>query len=327
MKILVLLLLNVSLFLCGIPSSYAACTGYHQPGTAGGAYDVNPVSRTISFPSISTRNSRNTGDQLTGTVYLDGDSYSFLGDCRYPGGYTLLNMTYGSARKSNVTNVYQTNVSGVGIVLKYGGLYFSNPGNQVNKITYGYPITIGLIEAYLVQTGPITPGVINPGEIGYVSFDGSPSFKSYTVTLGTGVPVTAASCSLNTQSINIKLDDITDAGLVSVGTTAKLKNFDIGLDCEANAQVNVQLTGTQNSDTTAAGVLQLTNAGSAGVAKGVGIQMLYDNKPMALNQKVLLKTSAGGLETFTFGAQYYKTKAVVSSGSANATATLDITYQ
>lgn len=326
MKILVLLLLNVSLFLCGIPSAYALCTGYHQPGTAAGAYDVYPVSKTISFSPIVVINNQSIGSDITNRVFIDADYYSFLGDCRYPGGSVLLNMTYGSASRSNVTNAYQTNVSGVGIVLLYNGYYFSNPASSNEKYTLGYPVPVGVIQAYLVKTGPIKPGVIKRGEIGYVSFEGSPSLKSYTVTLGNDVPVTAAGCSLKTQSINIKLDDISDTELVSVGTTAKLKDFDIGLDCEANAPINVQLTGTQNPDTTAAGVLKLTNAGSAGVAKGVGIQMLYDNKPMTLNQKVLLKTSAGGLETFTFGAQYYQTKSAVSGGSANATATLDITY-
>lgn len=323
MKTLVMLLLNVSLFLCGISSAFATCTGYHQPGTAAGAYDIIPVSKTVSFPPIAVKNN-GIGYY---SINIPGDISSFIADCRAPSGYSLLTMTYGSATPTNVSNSYKTNVPGIGITLQYGASYFSNPGFISGRTTLSFPHHTGDVTVSLIQTGPITPGVIKGGEIGYVSYDGSLSLKSYIVKLGSDVPVTAAGCSLKTQSINIKLDDISDAELVSVGTTAKLKNFDIGLDCEANAAVNVKLTGTQNPDTTAAGVLQLTNAGSAGVAKGVGIQMLYDNKPMTLNQNVLLKTSAGGLETFTFGAQYYQTKAVVSSGSANATATLDITYQ
>jgi type 1 fimbria pilin len=48
---------------------------------------------------------------------------------------------------------------------------------------------------------------------------------------------------------------------------------------------------------------------------------------MALNNNIVLKTSAGGQETFPFTAQYYQTKSSVTSGAANATATLNLTYQ
>ncbi|MNH37426.1 Fimbria adhesin protein precursor [compost metagenome] len=87
------------------------------------------------------------------------------------------------------------------------------------------------------------------------------------------------------------------------------------------------MTGTQNTDTSTTGVLQLTNAGAANVAKGVGIQILYNNTPLALNNNIVLKTSAGGQETFPFVAQYYQTRNPVSTGSANATMTLNLTYQ
>jgi type 1 fimbria pilin len=40
-----------------------------------------------------------------------------------------------------------------------------------------------------------------------------------------------------------------------------------------------------------------------------------------------LKNSAGGQETFPITARYIQTKDKVTAGSANATATLNITYQ
>ncbi|WP_232785323.1 MULTISPECIES: fimbrial protein [unclassified Serratia (in: enterobacteria)] len=54
---------------------------------------------------------------------------------------------------------------------------------------------------------------------------------------------------------------------------------------------------------------------------------MYNNTPLNIGSKLVLKTSAGGIETFPFKARYYQTLSTISPGSANATATLDITYQ
>lgn len=325
MKFLLLMLTNILLILGSISLSQAACTGYLPSGSRD--YVISPISKTVSFPTINLQRNKMVGS-VVATQYIDASGAGYIGFCPDTGGYILHNMTYLGGVTTGITNVYKTNVTGIGIRAN-GFTYFGNPAGQysVYSSAMSGPYTAAYFTIELVVTGPVSPGVIKKGEIGYVSYDGSPSIKSATLTLGSDVKVTSTGCSLKTQNINIKLDDISDAELVSVGTTAKLKDFDIGLDCDANARVNVQLKGTQNPDTKADGVLKLTNAGSAGVAKGVGIQMLYDNKPMTLNQRVVLKSSAGGLETFTFGAQYYQTKAAVSDGSANATATLDITYQ
>ncbi|WP_122096778.1 fimbrial protein [Rahnella sp. Larv3_ips] len=325
MKFLFLMFTNILLILGSISPTQAACTSYLPIGQPG--YDINPISKTVTLPAINVQKNTPVGS-VVATTSVDARNSGYVGFCPRSGGYVYYNMTYLGGVTTGISNVYKTNVTGIGIRAQEM-TYFNNPAGKYNTyaLISGGPWTMNYFTVDLVVTGPVSPGVIKKGEIGYVSFDGTPSVKSATLTLGSDVAATSTGCSLKTQSINIKLDDISDAELVSVGTTAKLKNFDIGLDCEANARVNVKLTGTQNPDTTAAGVLKLTNAGSAGVAKGVGIQMLYDNKPMTVNQNVLLKTSAGGLETFTFGAQYYQTKAAVSGGSANATATLDITYQ
>ncbi len=74
-------------------------------------------------------------------------------------------------------------------------------------------------------------------------------------------------------------------------------------------------------------VLALNGQGTPGTADGVGIQMLYNNVPLQLNNRIVLKRSAGGQETFPLVARYYQTRSVVRPGSANATATLNITYQ
>jgi type 1 fimbria pilin len=83
----------------------------------------------------------------------------------------------------------------------------------------------------------------------------------------------------------------------------------------------------QNPDSANTSVMALTGQGNAGTAKGVGVQLLYNGSPLVMNGRLLLKQSAGGQETLPLTARYYQTLTTVESGSANASATLTITYQ
>lgn len=323
MKILIILA-NMLILFGFLPQAYATCSG--DTNVIGGSYVINPVRYTVNFGNVTVQKNAPVGTTIA-NAYTPYNENLYYGACKN-GGYIYGNMTYGGGVPSGVEHVYKTNVPGIGIMLSRNQIYFDSPRFSYYtgaSIAWSYADSSAI--ARLIVIGPVSPGSVEPGEIGFISFDGSPDSHAYTVTLGSPIPIVASSCSITTPSVNVKLDDIFSADLNAVGKTAKLKNFNVGLDCEASAKVNVKLTGNKNTDTSASGVLQLTNAGSAGVAKGVGIQMLYNNAPMVLDQNVLLKTSTGGTETFTFGAQYYQTKSDVSMGSANATATLDITYQ
>ncbi|HHB1450056.1 TPA: fimbrial protein, partial [Serratia odorifera] len=102
--------------------------------------------------------------------------------------------------------------------------------------------------------------------------------------MGSGNTVTQLACSLNASNIQVPLGDVLATEFTGVGTTLKPKAFNVGLNCDANAKINVSLGGTQSAESSDSSILQLTNAGSAGVAKGVGVQLLYNNTPLKLNQ-------------------------------------------
>jgi Fimbrial protein. len=114
-----------------------------------------------------------------------------------------------------------------------------------------------------------------------------------------------------------------------VGTTPTIaqNTQNLGLACDAGANINVTLQGIQNPDVSTTSVLALTGQGGADVATGVGVQLLYNGSPLVLNKLVTLKKSSGGQETFPIVARYYQTKKSVTTGKANASATLDLTYQ
>ncbi|MBB1581299.1 fimbrial protein [Serratia sp. OS31] len=142
-----------------------------------------------------------------------------------------------------------------------------------------------------------------------------------------GGTVTQIACSLNSTSINVPLGDVLDIKFTGVGVTTGDKGFNVGLTCDKDAKINVSLAGTQNSEASDTSVLALTNAGQTGTATGVGVQLLYGDVPLKINNNILLKTSPGGQETLPFTARYYQTNKQVTAGKANSSATLNITYQ
>lgn len=261
------------------------------------------------------------------TVQRDAEVGSVIGYYSYPQSDIFMSCVNGGnvywlsklfLTRSSISGYYNTNVPGVGIESR-----FSSPASIVTVSGNGaYWVVPGTFR--IIKTGPITSGVISSGTLG-ISYgdDGVTAFTLYF----SGASVTEVACSINTPHIQIPLDDVIANSLTSIGTTAKPKTFELGLTCNPGARVNVTMTGTKNTDTSAAGVLQLSGAGSAGVATGVGIQILYNGSPLALNNNIVLKTSPGGQETFPFVARYYQTKSTVTTGDANATATLNLTYQ
>lgn len=153
----------------------------------------------------------------------------------------------------------------------------------------------------------------------------------YTEEVGMGnntiIPV---ACSLTTPNLNFPIGDILASKFgTSVGTipSGAQNTQNLGLNCDAGANINVTLQGAQNPDVSTTSVLALTGQGNADVAQGVGVQLLYNGSPLVLNNRIVLKQSSGGQETFPITARYYQTKTSVATGKANASATLDLTYQ
>lgn len=136
-------------------------------------------------------------------------------------------------------------------------------------------------------------------------------------------------CSLNNNAMIFDIGDVSASEFSNqIGFTPGQKALqNLNLDCDANVNVNITLNGTKNPDVSDLSVLSLNNQGQNGVADGIGIQFLYNDIPLELNKLLNLKRSAGGRESFPLTARYYQTKTTVKPGTANATATLDITYQ
>ncbi|HDR2790890.1 MULTISPECIES: fimbrial protein [Enterobacter] len=301
--------------------------GWHS-ARAGTCNTMTPQISTLSVGTINVQR-----DAPVGTVIFSGaGAYtgSYLSGCSNP---LMLgfSMRYNNATLSNYGNhVYNTNVSGIGIRLS-SNAYFENPSN-----TFSYNAQTSFVEWYggwveLVVTGPVSSGALTPGAIGVVTLQGSDGVyrDGLTVQL-TGGTINALACSITTPQLTFPIGDISASAFGSVvGTTPTVaqNTQNLGVNCSPGTNIMVSLSGIQNPDGANTSVMALTGQGNPGTAKGIGVQLLYNGTPLALNSRLLLKQSSGGQETLPLTARYYQTLTSVESGSANASATLNLTYQ
>ncbi|MEH0885554.1 fimbrial protein [Enterobacter sp. UNJFSC 003] len=285
----------------------------------------------VSTLSVGTLNVQR--DAPVGTVIFSAaasNTGSYLTGCTNP---LMLgfSMRYNNATLSSYGNhVYNTNVSGIGIRFS-SNAYFENPSN-----TFSYSAQTSYVDWYggrveLVITGPVTSGALTPGVIGVVTLQGSDGvYRDGVSTQLAGGIINALACSVTTTQLTFPIGDIPTSSFGTVvGTTppGAQSTQNLGLSCSPGTNISVSLSGIQNPDSANTSVIALTGQGNSGAAKGVGVQLLYNGTPLNMNGRLLLKQSAGGQETFPFTTRYYQTLSSVESGAANASATLNVTYQ
>ncbi|WNN47002.1 fimbrial protein [Siccibacter colletis] len=140
------------------------------------------------------------------------------------------------------------------------------------------------------------------------------------------VVMNGVSCSIKNENVSVAIGDFKDTDFQQPGFTTGESAFTVGLTCDPGANINVTLHGKQNPDTSNTSVLALSDS-DGGAAQGVGVQILYNDSPLNIDEKVPIKQSAGGDEVLPFSARYYQTRPQVTAGTANTVATLDLTYQ
>lgn len=284
----------------------------------------------FSFGNISVQRDLAVGDVISSVTVNSANELYTAGDTKF-----RLVMTYmGNAASGSDSCVVSTNVAGVGIKFvdstNHGSACAgSAPGNFIDYTMGGGGYTVYNGTAYLIKTGNITPGTLDGGEVAraesVVNSTGEVSASETFNLTGTN-SITQLACTVTTASLAFPIGSVPADQFMSVGTVSQQTSTqNLGLNCDAGANINVTLNGTQNPDSTDPSILALSS--EANHATGVGVQLLYGGTPLELNKLLNLKTSSGGQETFPITARYIQTKDSVTAGSANATATLNITYQ
>lgn len=314
----------ILLIICGFFIAHnAQADCQYQPGSSYG-------SQTINFGTVYVQRDSTPGTVLAevNTGFQTSNYYGCNTAWTYRWEYTMF-----TTPNAIGSGVYETNIKGVGIKVTNttsgSTIPYDLPKSPSSKVNYVYTSLPRNLTAQLVKTttegaasGPLSQGAFAKASAAGVAYFGE-------LRMGTANIVPVA-CAITTPSLNFPIGDILASRFGSAPGTIPAggqSTQNLGLNCDANANINVTLRGTQNPDVSTTSVLALSGQGSAGVASGVGVQLLYNGAPLTLNSKVILKKSAGGQETFPLVARYYQTRTSVTTGKANTSATLDLTYQ
>ncbi|AWH87595.1 type 1 fimbrial protein [Limnobaculum parvum] len=287
-----------------------------------------------------------------------------INDCgnNYVVGFFYSNSTQSAATPTG-DMVFPTGLTGLGV--KVSTMNQAGPYDSVRAIDNTYQPGDGKAShklnnpSYnleLIATGgPISSGTLSFGSpIAQVDFRESPGSSKGDVasqfTVSTSdITVKAMGCNVTGSPVNLPLGNIQLSDFdsnIKVGTASA----DLTLNCEPGTNISLSVTAPQVTagDTANNTVIALTNAGSPGIASNVGVQLglqsslynTYDNG-LPLNTPIALATSTrtsdnNGTITVTGGAPatipmmitatYYKTASPVGPGQANATGTLNFTY-
>ncbi|WP_409317914.1 fimbrial protein [Pseudomonas sp. KCJK9016] len=139
--------------------------------------------------------------------------------------------------------------------------------------------------------------------------------------------VNTVSCSLSAPSINVEMGKVGIGLFEGVGTwpgDGNTRTFSVPLDCSAGASINLKVEG--NVQNASQGVLKVAAGNSS--ASGVGIQLLFDDNPVELGKQFKAGTaSSQGKYNIPLKARYLQTEDTITSGAANGSATITLTYQ
>lgn len=272
-----------------------------------------------------------TNDELSATLFID----------LTPSGYALA---------SGFSDVYQTNVPGLGVrytfnssacgaanvILTGSSTRLTCPISTPNMSTYAY--APGTVTVTAIVTGAIKGGVSSASagpvvQVNYVTSDAPKSWPQTNLTSGSVTGnITQATCSVTQGNVAVQLPGVgTGALSSSVGDIAGSQAFALSFSCAAGAKVLITLTDSVNP-ANRGNTLQLT---ADSTARGVGVQVLNGGVPVSFGpdsatvgntNQWLIGASPDGPLQVPLTARYIST-GTVAAGTIKALATFTMSYQ
>lgn len=297
-------------------------SGYASCGFTGGA--TSEESRSVSFGNVIVQRDVAVGETIaTANTGAYNNGNGMVG-CSENWVYRF-ELSKWKNLSSAGDKIYETNLPGVGI--------------RMTEVRYSYPIpfdwplgsgAVGIpdgVKVDLIKTGDIQSGTLDSGLIARASVANQFYFASVNLS-GTNT-ITSVGCTIaSPDPVNVVLGDHNKNEFVG-GSWTEWKTFNIDLQCDKSARINVRIDATQDASNIP-GVMGLDNDGRDTTANGVGVELWYrsDNSAVQFGQQKPYYTSPyGGHETVQLQARYRQTADTVTAGQANATATFTLTYQ
>ncbi|CAJ0822637.1 fimbrial protein [Ralstonia flaminis] len=218
-----------------------------------------------------------------------------------------------------------------GLVLRSGNTVLGNDSaltiaTMSSSGTVSYTLGSSTLSAELVKLNSNGTdwrgGLVLVGQARFVS-NGTVGYNVYARVSSIAAPT----CTVNNTSITIPLGNVSGGSFSNVGSRSTASGTqNIALTCTGSPRVRMTLQGTQ-----AAGgpntAVALTGAGGAGVAQGIGVEVLYGGNPLVVNSATptVVSAAAGATLNVPIAARYYRT-GTVTAGRANASPTLRFDY-
>lgn len=231
----------------------------------------------------------------------------------------------------NGAAVFDSGVPGVGYVISIGSQDDFLPAGSTSFMPYdsGTPGKILFhMNIAFIKTGTITPGSFYSGQIAaYIGNQGGGGWQpEIPLYMGGGnVIVMQQSCDLLTPELNVSLGDYLTTDFTAINSTTPMKPVHILLNCPSNVRVITSVDATADTATRKPGAIKLSSGGATGVA----VQLLDKNGlGININQQFDVDTTTdAGVYDFNWKARYLQTRSTVTTGNANATATLALSYE
>ncbi|MBF4180782.1 fimbrial protein [Lelliottia nimipressuralis] len=300
------------------------CSGVWAAGCSSGG-DASIETQTLDLGSLLLQRDLPVGSTIISKVISSGGGK--IATCG-AGVFQRQKLMLQGNPVSGYTHVYQSGVAGVGISVQYGNDYADTAPESTSE---NGPVDLSSAENItitLIKTGDVTPGNLAPGDLAAdrVTAEEGGWLNIRTVKL-TGGTIRQASCQVTTPNIVVPMGTLQRTDLNSLGATVGRKDFSIGLDCSAQTRVNLTINApTALTGTGLTGVL--SGSQDEGSADGVGIQILFNQIPVAFGSPLAVGTTTDdGPFSIPLQAQFYQTKVLIKSGHLNATANFTLSYQ
>ncbi|NDO83577.1 hypothetical protein CJP72_23335 [Citrobacter sp. NCU1] len=241
---------------------------------------------------------------------------------------------------------YATNIPGIGIRIYYYTMaaYQSEPTSpEQTAIKMNFTLSCGYSCYYQNRNAAIKVELVKVGTVTGIS-GGSLTFTKSNfmvadnllsdstaaldlVDLKITATITANTCDVDaTSPTRVDLEPGAANMLPHKGATTGDTPFEIRLKCTGETDVNLLLDGEEDPDATGQGVLAIKKTTES--AKGIGLQLLYNNLPVELEKEFSTGMSEEGIFTIPLTARYYRTTEIpVKAGDISATVVYSLTYK
>ncbi|MDH0336852.1 fimbrial protein [Metapseudomonas otitidis] len=254
--------------------------------------------------------------------------------CSGPGTIWMDHGYRGAMQPTPLPYVYESGVPGIGIKVAWSNNANRPPASMSGGVFMGYPLTETQISAttykpaqqwwiQLIKIGPISSGTfkIAPIQVYYHNL-----LTNELTFPASQLVFNKQGCRMLNPAITVTLPTANLHHFDGYGSSAGERPFTIPLECDADIHVSYRVDGLQITDSV------LKNSEGAGMAKGVGVQLLKGaggGTPLVLGAKAyhLYTGEVAGLSVIPLIARYYQTELTMTPGAVITTATLTMFYE